>query len=202
MVSAQSERPVSEAESKRASKAKVVAISFAESLSSTHKLFRGFLKSQSSAIRSATYSVMRSLIKNVPHAIKETDIIHLADAILGAFRETDPSCHSSMWDVILLFSQKFPESWSIIKVKKSALSRFWHFLRNGCFGSQQVSYPALLLFLDVVPAQAVEAQKFLLEVFQNLWAGRSLSYSSHLDRLALFKAMKECFLFSLKNSDR
>ncbi|XP_016541797.1 E3 ubiquitin-protein ligase listerin isoform X2 [Capsicum annuum] len=202
VVSAQSERPVSEAESKRASKAKVVAISFAESLSSTHKLFRGFLKSQSSAIRSATYSVMRSLIKNVPHAIKETDIIHLADAILGAFRETDPSCHSSMWDVILLFSQKFPESWSIIKVKKSALSRFWHFLRNGCFGSQQVSYPALLLFLDVVPAQAVEAQKFLLEVFQNLWAGRSLSYSSHLDRLALFKAMKECFLFSLKNSDR
>lgn len=202
VVSAQSERPVSATESKRASKAKVLAISCAENLLSTHKLFLEFLKSQSSAIRSATYSVMRSLIKNIPHAIKETDIIHLADAILGAFRETDPSCHSSMWDVILLFSRKFPESWSILKIKKSALSRFWHFLRNGCFGSQQVSYPALLLFLDVVPAQAVEAQKFLLEVFQNLWAGRSLSYSSHLDRLALFKAMKECFLFSLKNTDR
>ncbi|MCD9639553.1 hypothetical protein HAX54_024169 [Datura stramonium] len=202
MVSTQSERPVSEAESKRASKAKVVAISRAENLLSTHKLFLGFLKSQSSAIRSATYSVMRSLIKNIPHAIKETDIIHLADAILGAFQETDPSCHSSMWDVILLFSKKFPESWSILKIKKSALSRFWHFLRNGCFGSQQVSYPALLLFLDVVPAQAVEAQKFLLEVFENLWAGRSLSYSSQLGRLALFKAMKECFLFSLKNTDR
>lgn len=202
VVSAQSERPVSEAESNRASKAKVIAISCAENLLSTHKLFLGFLKSQSSAIRSATYSVMRSLIKNIPHAIKETDIIHLADAILGAFQETDPSCHSSMWDVILLFSKKFPESWSISKIKKSALSRFWHFLRNGCFGSQQVSYPALLLFLDVVPAQAVEAQEFLLEVFQNLWAGRSLSYSSHLGRLALFKAMKECFLFSLKSTDR
>ncbi|XP_055812842.1 E3 ubiquitin-protein ligase listerin isoform X2 [Solanum dulcamara] len=202
VVSAQSEQPVSAAESKRASKAKVVAISCAENLLSAHKLFLEFLKSQSSAIRSATYSVMRSLIKNIPHAIKETDIMHLADAILGAFREMDPSCHSSMWDVILLFSRKFPESWSILKIKKSALSRFWHFLRNGCFGSQQVSYPALLLFLNVVPAQAVEAQKFLLEVFQNLWAGRSLSYSSHLDRLALFKAMKECFLFSLKNTDR
>lgn len=202
VISTQSERPLSEAESKRASKAKVVAISCAENLLSTHKLFLGFLKSQSSAIRSATYSVMRSLIKNIPHAIKETEIIHLADAILGAFRETDPSCHSSMWDVILLFSRKFPESWSILKIKKSALSRFLHFLRNGCFGSQQVSYPTLLLFLDVVPAQAIEAQKFLLEVFQNLWAGRSLSYSSHLDRLALFKALKECFLFSLKNTDR
>ncbi|KAJ8562540.1 hypothetical protein K7X08_011831 [Anisodus acutangulus] len=202
VVSAQSERVVSEAESKRASKAKAVAISCAENLLSTHKLFLGFLKSQSSAIRSATYSVMRSLIKNIPHAIKETDIIHLADAILGAFQEKDPSCHSSMWDVILLFSKKFPESWSISKIKKSALSRFWQFLRNGCFGSQQVSYPALLLFLDVVPAQAVEAHKFLLEVFQNLWAGRSLSCSSHLDRLALFKAMKECFLFSLKNTNR
>ncbi|XP_060206970.1 E3 ubiquitin-protein ligase listerin isoform X1 [Lycium barbarum] len=202
VVSVQSERPVSEAELKRASKAKVLAMSCAENLLSTHKLFLGFLKSQSSAIRSAAYSVMRSLLKNIPHAIKETDIIHLADAILGAFQEMDPSCHSSMWAVILLFSKKFPQSWSILKIKKSALSRFWHFLRNGCFGSQQVSYPALLLFLDVVPAQAVEAQKFLLEVFQNLWAGRSLSYSSHLDRLALFKAMKECFLFSLKNTDR
>ncbi|XP_015087754.1 E3 ubiquitin-protein ligase listerin isoform X1 [Solanum pennellii] len=202
VVTAQSERPVSEAESKRASKAKSVAISCAENLLTTHKLFLEFLKSQSSVIRSATYSVMRSLIKNIPHTIKKTDIIDLADAILGAFRETDPSCHSSMWDVILLFSRKFPESWSSLKIKKSALSRFWHFLRNGCFGSQQVSYPALVLFLDVVPAQAVEAQKFLLEVLQNLWAGRSLSYSSHLDRLALFEAMKECFLFSLKNTDR
>ncbi|KAH0637976.1 hypothetical protein KY285_037657 [Solanum tuberosum] len=202
VVTAQSERPLSEAESKRASKAKTVAISCAENLLSTHKLFLEFLKSQSSAIRSATYSVMRSLIKNIPHAIKETDMIHLADAILGAFRETDPSCHSSMWDVILLFSRKFPESWNSLKIKKSALSKFWHFLRNGCFGSQQVSYPALVLFLDVVPAQAVEAQKFLLEVFVNLWAGRSLSYSSQLDRLALFKAIKECFLFSLKNTDR
>lgn len=202
MVSAQPERSVSVAESKRASKAKAIAVSCAENLLSAHKLFLGFLKSESPAIRSATYSVMRSFIKNIPHAIKETDITHLADAILGAFHEKDPSCHSSMWDVILLFSEKFPESWSILKIKKSALSRFWHFLRNGCFGSQQVSYPALLLFLDVLPAQAVEAEKFLLEFFQNLWAGRSLSYSLQLDRLALFRAMREGFLFCLKNTDR
>ncbi|XP_075088640.1 E3 ubiquitin-protein ligase listerin-like [Nicotiana tabacum] len=202
VVSAQPERSVSVAESKRASKAKAIAVSCAENLLSAHKLFLGFLKSQSPAIRSSTYSVMRSFIKNIPHAIKETDITHLADAILGAFHEKDPSCHSSMWDVILLFSEKFPESWSILKIKKSALSRFWHFLRNGCFGSQQVSYPALLLFLDVLPAQAVEAEKFLLEFFQNLWAGRSLSYSLHLDRLAFFRAMREGFLFCLKNMDR
>lgn len=198
MVSAQPERSVSVAESKRASKAKAIAVSCAENLLSAHKLFLGFLKSESPAIRSATYSVMRSFIKNIPHAIKETDITHLA----VAFHEKDPSCHSSRWDVILLFSEKFPESWSILKIKISALSRFWHFLRNGRFGSQQVSYPALLLFLDVLPAQAVEAEKFLLEFFQNLWAGRSLSYSLHLDRLAFFRAMREGFLFCLKNMDR
>lgn len=190
------------AEPKNASKARATAIACAEKLFSTHKYFLDFLKSQSPAIRSATYSVLRSCIKNIPHAFNEGNMKTFSTAILGAFQEKDPSCHSSMWEAVLLFSKKFPESWTSLNVSKIVLSRLWHFLKSGCFGSQQVSYPSLILFLETVPSKAIVAEKFFLEFFQNLWAGRNLSQSLIAHRNALFSAFRECFLWGLQNASR
>lgn len=201
VVSMLSERPVSEAESKRVTKARGIAISYAEKLFSTQKYFLEFFKSQSPAIRSAVYSVIRSFIKNVPNVINETNIKNLAPVILGAFQEKEPLCHSSMWEMILLFSKTFPNSWTNLNVQKTVLNRFWQFLKSGCFGSQQASYPALILFLDVVPPKAVVGQKFLLEFFQNLWTGKSFCHSS-IDRQALFHAIRECLLWVFRNASR
>ncbi|KAA8549476.1 hypothetical protein F0562_001160 [Nyssa sinensis] len=201
----QFERPGFEnitAEPKHASKARTTAISYAEKLFSTHKYFLDFLNSKSSAIRSATYSVIRSYVKNIPHAFNEGNMKTVAAAILGAFQEKDPACHSSMWDTMLLFSKRFPNSWTTLNVQKTVLNRFWHFLRNGCFGSQQVSYPALVLFLDTMPPEAIVGEKFFLEFFQNLWAGRNSSYSLNADQVAFFLAFRECFLWGLQNASR
>ncbi|RDX61954.1 E3 ubiquitin-protein ligase listerin, partial [Mucuna pruriens] len=187
-------------EPKHASKARVAAVSFAEKLFKDHKYFLDFLRSQRPTIRSATYSVLKSLIKNMPQAINDGNIKTVAGAILGSFNEKDPTCHPSMWDVILLFSRKFPDGWSSLNIQKSLLNPFWNFLRNGCFGSQQISYPALVLFLDNVPPKSVGGDKFFLEFFKNLWVGRRISLSA--DRLAFFQALKECFLWSLKNASR
>lgn len=203
LICLQQERPGSEnitAEPKHASKARVAAVSFAEKLLTDHKYFLDFLKSHSPAIRSSTYSVLKSIIKNIPHAFNEGSMKTLASAILGAFIEKELTCHSSMWDVILLFSRTFPDSWTSLNVQKTILNPFWIFLRNGCFGSQQVSYPALVLFLDTVPPKAVGGDKFFLYFFKNLWAGRRISQSA--DRLAFFQALKECFVWTLKNSSR
>ncbi|KAL0370829.1 UNVERIFIED_CONTAM: E3 ubiquitin-protein ligase listerin [Sesamum angustifolium] len=189
-------------ESKHVVKARTIAASAAEKLFSSHKYFLDFLKSQSPAIRSAAYSVVRSCIKNIPHAISEGDIKVLAGTILGSFQEKNPACHSSMWDTFLLFTKSFPESWHAVNVQKTILSRLWNFLRNGCFGSQQVSYPALVLFLEIVPSEAITGDKFFLEFFHSLWAGRSMSYSSNADRLAFFLAVEECFIWGLRNSSR
>ncbi|KAK7276086.1 hypothetical protein RIF29_17218 [Crotalaria pallida] len=187
-------------EPKHAAKARETAISSAEKLLRDHKYFLDFLKSQRPAIRSATYSVLKSLIKNVPQAINDGNIRTLAGAILGAFNEKEPTCHPSMWDVILLFSRRFPDGWTSLNIQKSILNPFWNFLKNGCFGSQQVSYPALILFLDSVPPKAIGGDKFFLDFFKNLWMGRRTSVSA--DRLAFFQAFKECFLWSLKNASR
>ncbi|XP_024158804.1 E3 ubiquitin-protein ligase listerin isoform X2 [Rosa chinensis] len=205
LVCLQLERPGTEnlaAQPKHALKARETAISCADKLFTAHKYFLDFLKSPSPAIRSATYSVLSSFIKNVPQAFNEGNMKTLAAALLGGFQEKDPACHSSMWDAILLFSNKFPESWTSVNVQKTVLNRFWDFLRNRCFGSQQVSYPSLVLFLHTVPSKAVVAETFFLEFFKNLWAGRNPSHSLNADRVAFFRALQECFLWALHNVSR
>ncbi|KAJ4907854.1 E3 ubiquitin-protein ligase listerin [Raphanus sativus] len=190
------------AESKLASKARRVATSSAGKLFSSHKCFLNFLKSESPSIRSATYSLLSSFIKNVPEVFNESDVRCLAPALLGVFRETIPICHSSMWEAVLLFSRKFPQSWAYLNVHKSVLNHLWQFLRNGCFGSPQVSYPALILFLEVMPTQSLEADKFFVNFFNNLLAGRSMCDSSSADQLSLLRATTECFLWGLRNASR
>ncbi|KAL2488571.1 E3 ubiquitin-protein ligase [Forsythia ovata] len=206
-VSGQFERSDSEnriGESKHAAKARAMAmaVSSAEKLFSTHKYFLDFLKSQSPAIRSAAYSVLRSFIKNIPDVVNKGDMKSIAVTILGSFQERNPACHSSMWQTVLLFTKRYPDSWTTLNVQKIILSRLWDFLKNGCFGSQQVSYPALVLFLDTVPPKAIVGEKFFLQFFQNLWAGRKLSYFSNVDQLAFFGGVEECFLWGLRNASR
>ncbi|XP_059626408.1 E3 ubiquitin-protein ligase listerin isoform X2 [Cornus florida] len=205
LVNLQFERPGFEnvtAEPKHASKARAAAISYAERLFTAHKYFLDFLKSQSPAIRAATYSVLSSFIKNIPHVFTEGNMKTVATAILGSFQEMDPACHSSMWDTVLQFSRRFPSSWTTLNSQKTVLNRFLHFLRNGCFGSQQVSYPALVLFLDTLPPQAIVGEKFFIDFFENLWAGRNPSHSLAADRLAFFLAFRECFIWGLRNASR
>ncbi|XP_038895284.1 E3 ubiquitin-protein ligase listerin isoform X5 [Benincasa hispida] len=194
----------SSGETKHASKSRSreTAISFAEKLFTEHKYFIDLLKSKSTIVRSATYTVLRSLVKNIPHAFKEQNMKTIAGSILGAFQEKDPSCHSSMWDTVLLFSKRLPNCWTYVNVQKTVLNRFWNFLRNGCFGSQQISYPALILFLDTVPPRAVGGEKFLLDFFENLWVGRNPLHSSSAERLAFFQSFKECFLRGIRNASR
>lgn len=188
-------------ESKHASKARATAISSAEKMFSSHKYFLEFLKFQSPGIRSATYSVLSCFIKHIPNVFNEGNMKVLSAAILGAFQEKDPTCHSSMWDAILLFSKRFPDSWYLNNAQKNALTRFWNFLRKGCHGSLQVSYPVLVLFLDSIPPKAINGEHFFLSFFQNLWAGRNPLCSS-ADRLAFLKAFKECFLWGIYNASR
>ncbi|XP_048139257.1 E3 ubiquitin-protein ligase listerin isoform X2 [Rhodamnia argentea] len=107
-----------------------------------------------------------------------------------------------MWDVVLIFSKRFPDCWTFLNAQKFVLNRLWHFLRSGCFGSQQISYPALLVFLETVPHNVVRGEQFFLDLFHNLWAGRKPSVSSIEDRAAFFRAFKECFLWALQNASR
>ncbi|WOK95851.1 E3 ubiquitin-protein ligase [Canna indica] len=189
-------------EQKLVSRARTAAISSAENMLATHKCFLQYMKSKHPSVRKATYSILTSFIKNIPHSFSEENLKVLSSAVLGAFQEKDTSCHSSMWDMILLFSKKLPNAWSYCNIQKVVLTRFWQFLRNGCYGSQKVSYPVLVLFLDSIPTNVDLGEQFIYCFFQNLWAGRQSSCYSAADSLALFGSFKECFMWALHNASR
>ncbi|WOH01951.1 hypothetical protein DCAR_0521338 [Daucus carota subsp. sativus] len=187
-------------EAKHSSKAKEKTIYCAQKLLVTHKCFIGFLKSANPATRSSTYTVLSSYIKNIPQVFDEENINNISGSIFGAFQEKNPACHSAMWDAVLQYLQKFPDSWTPIN-QKNVLNQLSNFLKNGCFGSQQVSYPVLVLLLDFLPPKAIQGEKFFLNFFQNLWAGNSLSHSLNA-WVALLSAIRECCLWLIKNASR
>ncbi|XP_042375342.1 E3 ubiquitin-protein ligase listerin-like isoform X4 [Zingiber officinale] len=189
-------------EQKLVSRARTAAVSSVENLLAMHKCFLQHMKSKHPSVRTATYSIIASIIKNIPHVLNEENVKVLSTAILGVLQEKDASCHSSMWDMLLLFSKKIPNGWSYCNTQKVVLNRFWHFLRNGCHGSQQVSYPVLVLFLDSIPTDVNLGEQFVDYFFQNLWAGRYSSCHSLADSKALFGAFKECFLWVLHHVSR
>ncbi|KAJ3676469.1 hypothetical protein LUZ60_003881 [Juncus effusus] len=182
-------------------KIKLTIISSAETLFSTHKYFLNFLKSKIPTIRSATYSLLTSYMNQIPQLFNESNIKTISQQILSSFQDKDPICHSSMWEMIITFSKKFPEGWSKVS-EKSVLSQLCSFLRNGSYGSQNVSFPVLVPFLDCVPVKYVDLERFILEFFKSFWAGRNPARSAIQENILFFDAFKECFLSVLHNSER
>ncbi|KAJ6745154.1 ZINC FINGER PROTEIN 294 [Salix purpurea] len=80
----------------------------------------------------------------------------------------------------------------------SGKGSYLSFINVGC----NVSYPALVILLDILPPKAISGEKFFIDFFQNLWDGRNPSNATNPDRLAFFYALKECFLWGLCNASR
>jgi len=68
---------------------------------------------------------------------------------------------------------------------------------ENCYGSQQASYPCLLPMLGFMPPATISAEQCFIDFFQSLWAGNSMCLSSPVDRIALFRVIKECIIFKL-----
>lgn len=187
---------------KNVAKARSGAISAAERICHTHKYFQEILKSRSSRVRSAVYQVLLSFVRYVPQVFSEGELKIPASIVLGSFQEKDPTCHFSMWDMLLSFTRKFPDAWNAAPLQKVILPRLWCFLRHGCYGSQQASYPCLLPMLGSMPPATISAEQFFINFFQSLWAGNSMCFNSPRDRDALFMATKECFMWIVNNASR
>lgn len=168
-----------------------------------HKFLQQFVKSKASRIRSATYQAVRSFIQHLPEVFREEDMDVVVLSILGTFADRDPACHQHMWDMVLLFTKAFPQSWGTAAVKKTVFPLLWSFLRHGCYGSQQISYPNLVLLISLIPPKAIiPSQNFLLNFFSNLWQGQTAPQSGVADCSALLKAAQECLIWSVLNAKR
>lgn len=168
-----------------------------------HKFFRDYAKSKSSQIRSASYQTLRAFAQNVPAVFNGSNLEIVGGIVLGSFSDKDPSCHAAMWDMVLLVSQKYPQTWDTVSVCKFVLPRLWAFLRHAAYGSAQTSYPCVLPLLRLIPTDTIKpAFGFLKELFVNLWKGHDGCHMGVKDELALLKAVQECFLWTISNAVR
>uniref|UniRef100_A0A7I4A3R4 E3 ubiquitin-protein ligase listerin n=1 Tax=Physcomitrium patens TaxID=3218 RepID=A0A7I4A3R4_PHYPA len=176
----------------------------ATSLFFKHKFFQSFVKNKSSQVRLASYQTLLTYLQHIPEVFTdEENLDNFVKLVLGALGEKVTSCHQSMWDMILLFSKNIPQAWGCSSIRKAVLPKFWEFLRHGCFGSQQISYPYILPFLALLSPQFLAPpQDFFLEFFGSLWQGVYVPALSIADRLSLFKTFQECFVWVVKNSKR
>ncbi|KAG0481136.1 hypothetical protein HPP92_011994 [Vanilla planifolia] len=94
-------------EQKLAAKALITVAASAENLFSVNNCVLEFFKHKNPSVRSATYSTLSAYMKCIPHAYNEGNKASLSAFILGSLQEKDMSCHSSMWDMILLFCRTF-----------------------------------------------------------------------------------------------
>ncbi|KAI5061228.1 hypothetical protein GOP47_0023733 [Adiantum capillus-veneris] len=168
-----------------------------------HKHFREFFKSKSSQIRCASYQALRAFAQNVSSVFSVKDIDGMAGVVLGSFSEKDPACHTAMWDMVLYFSQKYPEAWNTSATSKFVLPRLWSFLRHATYGSAKESYPCVLPLLSVLPSQTMKLSiQFLKDLFTSLWDGHNVCYMALEDQILCLKTIQECFLWVINNADR
>lgn len=134
-----------------------------------------------------------------------TDQENLEDSVklvFGSLGDKATSCHQPMWEMILLFAKRFPQAWGCTCIRKAVLPKLWDFLRHGCFGSQEFSYPCIFPLIALIPPEFVAPPEgFFLEFFSNLWRGMNSS-ASVKDRLALLTTFRECFVWVVKNAKR
>ncbi|CAI5493124.1 unnamed protein product [Closterium sp. Naga37s-1] len=128
----------------------------------------------------------------------EAEVIEkVGPVVAAAMGEKVSACHGAMWELVLVASCTCPSLWANPSFLKSALPKLWGFLRAGCLGSAEQSYPCLLPLLSVFfRARLHQSQGVLVPFFSNLWQGR-LVHMARPDWLALLTCVRECLVLSV-----
>ncbi|KAN0018268.1 hypothetical protein ACTFIU_010882 [Dictyostelium citrinum] len=182
--------------------------------------FFSFFQSKSSNIRKTAYRVLTTVIKKIPGYV-EKNFKDFSSKVLGLFSEKDSSTHLYMWDAIISFLKQYGDkAWSNVDVRKHVLPRLWAFLRSGCYGSFELSYPSILPLLTFIPNSIVIGTNtngsggdceinigFFKELFTNLEKGlevvdnpRQYGNPNSIDRPSnlLLSCYLECLVYSSK----
>eukprot|EP00026_Physarum_polycephalum_P000411 Phypoly_transcript_00412.p1 GENE.Phypoly_transcript_00412~~Phypoly_transcript_00412.p1 ORF type:complete len:1599 (+),score=331.51 Phypoly_transcript_00412:75-4871(+) len=164
--------------------------------------FWKFLSNKSVTIRRAAYNLV-PIVARLSRQLPDFDLTNLlAKDVLGLFSDKEPATHQAMWDAVLSFTTTFPQAWELqsLDVKKHVFPRLFAFLRAGTFGS--LTYPSLLPFLSVVPAQQRNAN-FYNQFFGNMWQGftsEGITKQGRPAAQALLLGFLECISFAASNN--
>jgi hypothetical protein len=176
-------------------------------------MWKKFFVNQSSLIRKALYTFLRTLLLNWIEMVETRLELISPHFYSSVFTEKDASSHSDMWDALLLMTKsKFdekeylcqrlidilveqPMSWVIIGKKKPALPKLYHFLRSGLNGSINIAYPSMLALLANLPDELKNSTNFYSDVFENFWKGLSTEYFDKSNSNIFLNAYAECIVY-------
>eukprot|EP00884_Botryococcus_braunii_P021973 jgi/Botrbrau1/845/Bobra.0352s0039.1 len=165
----------------------------------------GFLKkvlaSKDSGVRRAAYTLLATLTRRLPQVVEESADV-AAPLVLGAFSERDPGAHARLWDMLLTFVRSFPGAWARLDPRKAVLPRLLAFLRQGCYGSGETSYAALLPLLGHMPPSLLGGPSGALpQILDSVWTGWEAASGQLPARQAAAASFLECFRWSLSNAE-
>jgi hypothetical protein len=108
------------------------------------------------AIRRSVYRFIKSLSSLTTTSPLTTRLEFVNKQFLSkCLTDKDSSAHADLWDALLLFTKRFPETWTQSQMseskKNSPVKGLLSFLKAGCYGSGSKSYPAVLVLLAGLP---------------------------------------------------
>ncbi|KAJ3050808.1 listerin E3 ubiquitin protein ligase 1, partial [Rhizophlyctis rosea] len=131
----------------------------------------------------------------------ESRLSTIAPAFVGKiFTEKEASNQSDMWEALVTLLRAFSAAWDVANQKKPVLPKLCSFLKNGAYGSIGISYPSLLPFISVLPAQVLSEEKFQQEFLNSFWAGLNSNAIDLSHSKAFIDAYLECGMFLLIKS--
>lgn len=62
-------------------------------------------------------------------------------------------------------------SWNYVDIEKIIIPRLCSSLRHQAYGSYNITYPAILPFINFIPYKHKEKPKFILDIIHATWHG-------------------------------
>ncbi|CAI2178767.1 13194_t:CDS:10 [Funneliformis geosporum] len=158
--------------------------------------FWGNLSNDNSLVRKSCYNLIKVLVNKWPSKVEERLEMFSATYLMRVFNDKDTSVHQDLWDSLLIFTRRFPQSWLIASKKKPMLPKLYNFLRSGAFGSINVSYPSILPLIVHLPQELINFDKKFYEVFfSNFWKGLSSPVIDRFNSSVFLESYSECLVY-------
>ncbi|RKP17120.1 hypothetical protein ROZALSC1DRAFT_24526 [Rozella allomycis CSF55] len=117
--------------------------------------------------------------------------------LMNAFEEEESLLVESLWECILLMSERNIEIWEKNVPKKPLLNRFYGYLENGCKRQGNLVYPFILPLLNLI------GEKINVKLFVNaIWKGIRSEYLEFSLIFLVVKTFVENLNYLIKNSIR
>ncbi|KAJ3109179.1 listerin E3 ubiquitin protein ligase 1 [Phlyctochytrium planicorne] len=149
-------------------------------------------KSEHDEVRRAMYTFLKNVLtaKKYP-LLQQSESLIRSNFLAQCFAEKKQANYFDLWDAVLLLSDAAPSLWNA--KDQSLMSPFLTFLKNACWGTGKLSYPALLPFLSKLPKEvAIKEKKNILPA---IWRPITKDLADGETSIAIVSAYLELQIF-------